>query len=109
MKITQCKTCPWRKDSRCSDIPNYDIELHKSLRETIAVNDGNLSKINQQMKIMACHYSDDKNNIHCAGWLHNQLGVGNNIQLRVSMMRNKNISEIVIDGEQVDNFEDTFK
>lgn len=109
MKVEQCPTCPWKKETKCSDIPNYDRQLHESLRETIAGSDGNVSKINQPIKNMACHYSTETENVYCAGWLHNQSGIGNNIQLRVSMMRNKNISKIVIDGEQVDSFEETFK
>lgn len=109
MKVEQCKTCPWRKDSKCSDIPNYDIELHKSLKETIAGSDGNLSKVNQILKAMSCHYSlDENNNIYCVGWLNNQLGVGNNIQLRFAMRKN-NISDVIVDGEQVNKFQDTFK
>lgn len=108
MKVEQCQTCPWKKETKCENIPNYDPQLHESLRETIAGSDGNLSKINQPIKIMACHYSTETENIHCAGWLHNQLGVGNNIQLRLSM-RNDNISEILIDGEQVESFDETFK
>lgn len=108
MKIKQCPTCPWKVSSKCSNIPNYSRQLHENLQQTIAESDGNLSEIGEPLKIMACHYSDDGNNIYCAGWLHNQLGVGNNIPLRMSM-RTTGISEIVIDGEQIQTFEETFE
>lgn len=96
------------KGTKCKNIPNYNLEYHQSLANTIAGDDGNLSKVNEPLKAMACHYSTDKKNLYCAGWLHNQLGVGNNIQLRLSM-RSNDISDVVVDGEQVDNFDQTFK
>jgi hypothetical protein len=49
----------------------------------------------------------DKNAEHCVGWLHNQLDVGNNISLRMSMMSCENIKDLKIVGEQHKKFEDT--
>lgn len=60
MKVEQCKTCPWKKGTKCKNIPNYNLEYHQSLANTIAGDDGNLSKVNEPLKAMACHYSTDK-------------------------------------------------
>lgn len=54
---------------------------------------------------MACHEGHDA---HCIGWLHNQLGVGNNIGLRLQMMNCENIRHIRLDGDQHETLEDTF-
>lgn len=56
---------------------------------------------------MACHHSRDENFEHCVGWLYNQLGVGNNIGLRMSMMNYDNVRDLKIVGEQHEKFEDT--
>jgi hypothetical protein len=45
--------------------------------------------------------------MYCVGWLHNQLGVGNNIGLRIKMMKCDNIAEMKVYGEQHRRFEDT--
>ena len=107
--IQQCKTCPWKKSSKVADIPNYNCSLHKSLIDTIADDEGNLSKIGQQIKIMACHYSKDGAEKECVGWLNNQLGAGNNIPLRMRMMHCSNITDIKLDGLQKETFEETFQ
>jgi len=70
MKLTQtkqCKTCPWKANSTVADIPNYSIDRHKNLINTIADDTGNLSKINEPLKIMACHYSTDNKESACIG------------------------------------------
>ncbi len=55
---------------------------------------------------MACHESSDGNESPCVGWLHNQLGVGNNIPLRIWAMKEK-IGKLTLIGEQHETFEDT--
>ncbi|MFB2970413.1 DUF6283 family protein [Aerosakkonema sp. BLCC-F183] len=106
--LQQCKTCPWKKEAKCSDIPNYNRSLHEKLSDTIAESDGNLSRINDiKIKAMACHYSKDNDEQYCVGWLHNQLGVGNNIPLRLKMIGSS--IKIVLDGEQKRSFDETFE
>jgi hypothetical protein len=58
---------------------------------------------------MACHHSKDtdENAEHCVGWLNHQLGRGNNIGLRISMMRCENIKDLKVVGEQHERFEHT--
>ena len=55
---------------------------------------------------MACHESPIGKETHCVGWLMNQLGPGNNIALRLEM-RNYDLSQVQLDGEQHETFEDT--
>jgi len=109
MKRQQCKTCPWRKGSKCANIPKYDLDLHQDLVETIADEGGNLSKLGQPVAIMGCHYSSDKKQIPCVGWLHNQIGDGNNIPLRIWFSDNYPNDSIKVDGEQKQNFQQTFE
>ena len=66
--LQQCKTCPWKKGNKCSDIPNYDRVLHESLIDRIADSTGNLSEVYAPgIKLMACHYSEDGNEKYCVG------------------------------------------
>ncbi len=112
MKLTQtkqCRTCPWKMRSRVADIPNYERSLHESLINTIANKYGNISRINEPLRIMACHYSKDDAELECIGWLMNQLGAGNNIPLRIRMMGCSNIREIELDGAQKQTFGETFE
>jgi hypothetical protein len=105
-KVKQCKTCPWRKDADPFDIPNgYSVELHEKLRGTIA-KPGDVCGMRDDRHIMACHYSEPGKEFACAGWLHHQLGVGNNIWLRLALM-NGSMPLPEIDGEQHETFEDT--
>lgn len=104
--VKQCKSCPWRVDCEPDkDIPNgYCVELHESLCKTIR---SGLESIPQgHMHVMACHYSKPGEEFYCAGWIHNQLGVGNNIGVRLGVMSERiPVPEIV--GEQHERFEDT--
>ncbi|MCU0547274.1 MAG: DUF6283 family protein [Oscillatoriaceae cyanobacterium Prado104] len=106
----QCKTCPWRAGATVADIPNYSIEQHQSLRNTIAI-DGDISGIGRYYKIhkMACHQPTNNDEPYeCVGWLHNQLGIGNNIPLRISMAHCENAKDIQVTGQQKKHFEETF-
>lgn len=104
--VKQCKSCPWRVDcDPDNDIPNgYCRGLHASLQKTIA-KDASLPT-SATMHIMACHYSKPGTEFACAGWLHNQMGIGNNIGVRLALMSGKfPIPEVV--GTQHERFEDT--
>jgi hypothetical protein len=106
LQTKQCKTCPWKKSAKVADIPNYSRDRHCNLINTIA-HPGDISKINQPLKVMACHHSSENKEYECIGWLYNQLGSGN-IILRMQMMRCSNVKEIDIDGEQKNTFDETF-
>ena len=106
----QCKTCPWRVDSKVKNIPNYCSQQHQDLEQTITDDRDIIQQVfDSQLKIMACHHSDDNNSIYCVGWLYNQLGTGNNIRLRIKFMSCANINELEVIGKQVKSFKDTFK
>ena len=103
--IAQCKSCPWRIDRvPDKDIPNYREELHKNLTSTIA-NPGEV-RFGGVRHVMACHYSKPGAEFACAGWIHNQRGVGNNIGVRLALMSGA-MPVPEIDGEQHERFEDT--
>ena len=55
---------------------------------------------------MACHYSKPGEEFVCAGWLHHQLGVGNNISVRLAVATRK-LPVPEVDGEQHESFEAT--
>ena len=101
-RVMQCEKCPWRVETDPHDIPNgYCETKHRALESTIAKpSDGFLGPV----AAMACHETHDA---HCLGWLMNQIGVGNNIGLRIQMMNCENASKIRLKGEQHATFEDT--
>lgn len=103
-RTKQCKKCPWKVSVDPLTIPDgYSVEKHKALSCTIAKD----ASFNKELKVMACHESSNDKPEHCIGWLNNQLGPGNNIPLRISMMHCSNISSIELDGLQHATFEDT--
>lgn len=101
-KTKQCEKCPWRVSVNPHDIPDgYDIEKHLSLADTIA-EPGGMPEMH--FKAMACHEADE---IYCVGWLHNQLGEGQNNSLRFRFLTCENAKEIEVVGKQHPNFWDT--
>ena len=103
-RTVQCVKCPWRAEVDPRDIPNgYCETKHRALAETIA-KPGDISGLTRPLRVMACHETDEA---HCIGWVHNQLGDGNNIALRLRMADCQNISKLRLRGEQHPNFEST--
>lgn len=108
LKLTrtkQCKYCPWKKDADLTKIPNYDPIQHQQLEKTIVAEQ--YEAIYKPIQAMACHCSTQKKQTFCVGWLHNQLGAGNNITLRLKMRNYQNISDLKISGEQYQTFNET--
>lgn len=105
--LKQCKSCPWKVDCvPARDIPGYKREMHKKLSKTIK--SGFESIIPGNREVMACHYSQPGKEIYCAGWLDNQLGVGNNLGIRMAVMRGV-MPVPEVHGDQHDRFEDTLR
>ena len=104
-KTKQCKNCPWRVDSDPYAIPGYSPEMHQDLDSTIA--EQGAINFGREIRAMACHDSPDNQQYHCIGWLDNQLGIGNNIGLRLMMSKCENAHEIKVFGDQYERFEDT--
>lgn len=79
------------------------------MEKTIA--DPNKTTLGDTVNAMACHESpvnvDDEDLDICIGWLHHQLGRGNNIALRYQFIHCKNRKDIEVFGEQHLNFKDT--
>jgi len=107
-RTKQCAKCPWKVSTNPHEIPDGYCEIkHANLKNTIA-KEASLESLNQkEMHVMACHHSNGRDEMYCVGWLHNQLGVGNNIALRIQMLRCENIGKLKIVGEQHKKFEDT--
>ena len=56
---------------------------------------------------MACHETPPGEELPCVGWLANQLGLGNNLGLRMRALSDKSLFNFELDGDQHDRFEDT--
>lgn len=104
-RTSQCQKCPWIVGVNPHDIPNeYSEEKHRNLEATICT-EANLKDLEKgEIKIMACH---EKHDTHCIGWLNNQIGIGNNIPMRMKMFFCDNADKIRLRGEQHQNFNDT--
>ena len=102
-RVKQCAKCPFKVSTDPYDIPNGYCEVkHADLDKTIA-RDINFGAMN----VMACHHSEGDDQMYCVGWLNQQLGVGNNIGLRMRMVSCENIEELKTYGQQHQRFEDT--
>jgi hypothetical protein len=103
-RVRQCEKCPWKTPTNPHDIPDgYSEELHRSLAGTIA-EPGSLRGTG---KAMACHEHAKGDEVHCVGWLYNQMTVGNNIPLRMQLLSCENLQHVRTDGPQHERFEDT--
>lgn len=105
-RTVQCAKCPWKVATNPTEIPgDYSLELHKGLADTIA----EPGSLQSTCRVMACHHAmpGDEVDHYCVGYLYNQLGVGNNIPLRLKMLSYANAKDIAIKGEQHQRFEDT--
>ena len=103
-RLNQCAKCPWKVGVDPHDIPDgYSVDAHRALSRTIA-EPGSLARTQAAMQ---CHEHGPDDPAHCVGWLHNQIGHGNNIRLRLSVMSCKNIRGMKVTGQQHERFEDT--
>ncbi len=110
-RTTQCAKCPWRVDVDPHDIPDgYSVEQHRALVGTIAPPPGEqvpgLFEA-RPIRVMSCHEHTLAEEVECIGWLSNQMGPGNNIQLRMKLMDCENFRQLQTVGEQHQRFEDT--
>lgn len=106
-RVHQCKKCPWKVGTNPHEIPgNYCEQKHRDLQNTIA-NGFEPGQLSGPLHIMACHHSKPGKEDYCIGWLNNQLGVGNNIALRLKFRNCTNIMDVVTTGPQHQRFEDT--
>lgn len=104
-RVRQCGKCPWKVGIDPHDIPDgYCETKHRLLASTIA-EPGVLPRA--PGAAMACHEHPVGDEAHCVGWLWNQMGIGNNLGLRLALMSCENAHAIQVDGEQHQNFEDT--
>lgn len=76
------------------------------MENTIAKMDGQIPIVMKELRVMACHESPMENEQSCIGWLHNQMGAGNNILLGMKMRNCTNFQDIKLRGDQHQTFED---
>ena len=102
----QCKACPWRKDAKLEDIPDYNRSQHHGL-EACSKTDCALTRT---LRVMACHETTGQGEQACVGWVLNQLGPGNNITLRMRVATGRlDVSEFETFGPQYETFEETLR
>jgi hypothetical protein len=110
--MKQCKKCPWLVGVDPRDIPNgYTREAHCLLESTIA-REGVLFDSRGSLgplRMMACHESPVGMERVCVGWAYNQLGVGNNLRLRLRATRTGEFDNLELRGEQHLTFEATLR
>ena len=101
-RTRRCKLCPWRTDVDRRDISNgYSETTHRALVNTIAApGDLELALDPATHQAMSCHEQAPGAEAHCVGWLVNQLGVGDNIALRLAMLDCENVGDLRTVGEQ---------
>lgn len=101
----QCKKCPWKVSTNPNEIPDgYSKDLHADLKDTIA-NPGEF--LLRSIRAMACHETPIGKELPCVGWIHNQMGVGNNIGLRLQVATGGIDGNVEVVGEQHQRFEYT--
>ena len=100
----QCQKCPWKTSTDPHDIPNgYDVEKHRGLRRTIA-EPGTLG-FGGGLRMMACHESNARGGeLPCVGWIHHQMGDGNNLALRMAAISGSIDVNVETVGPQHPNF-----
>ncbi|NTF18086.1 hypothetical protein G6L37_06685 [Agrobacterium rubi] len=104
-RVRQCDKCPWKVSTDPRDIPDgYCETKHRGLASTIA-EPGAMPR--GPGAAMSCHEHPIGDEAHCVGWLNHQIGVGNNLGLRIALMNCTNAHAIKVDGEQHETFEDT--
>lgn len=106
MPRKQCSACPWKKSTDPNEIPNgYCATKHAELSSTIA-DPGNI-QVSDGLRMMACHETSVGAEKPCVGWLVHQLGVGNNIGLRLAIIRGRVDANVRTVGPQHERFEST--
>lgn len=105
MTRRQCEKCPWKKGTDPRAIPKgYSEKRHAALRSTIA-EPAHLSF--GPLRMMACHEMPRGCELPCVGWLAQQLGVGNNLALRLLVISGRVDGDVETVGPQHERFEDT--
>lgn len=105
--LAQCAKCPWKVSTDPTTIPGgYSKEKHEALTSTIQA-PGSFAAAFGPVRVMACHETPVGAERPCSGWLANQLGIGNNLGLRLKAMdgRYKTLRTF---GPQHPNLEATF-
>lgn len=105
MARKQCKKCPWKMSTNPLEIPgSYDIEKHRSLEDSTIADPGNVLG---SRGVMACHETTVGSELPCVGWLSHQIGIGENIGLRIACTTGIIDGDVETVGLQHQTFRDT--
>jgi hypothetical protein len=98
----QCVSCPWRVEViPARDVPDYDPGIYARMRATLR---SGLGSMQGTRIVMECH-NGKRQDRACAGWLHHQIGVGNNLGVRIAVACGRLPAPKVI-GEQHETLDD---
>lgn len=104
----QCTKCPWKVSTNPHDIPGGYCSLkHEALGSTLAAPGSILQACENALHIMACHETPAGEELPCVGWLHHQLGVGNNLGLRMACSAGQVDGNYELVGDQHETLSDT--
>jgi Family of unknown function (DUF6283) len=105
-KRKQCTHCPWKLSTNPHEIPNgYSTTKHRSLLSTVRPG---LESLVGGLRMMACHESKVGKELPCVGWIANQAGIGNNLGLRLALLRGVVDGNVETVGPQHETLEETF-
>lgn len=97
-EVRQCGSCPWRAAVvPARDVPDYAPGIYARMKASLRT--GIESAGEETRIVMECHNGKRGANRACAGWMHHQLGVGNNIGVRLRVMAG-HLPAPKIDGAQ---------
>jgi len=96
----QCATCPWRADVDPRDIPGGHGHV---VPEKLAVHTpSGVESLAHDLRVATCHEAAIGAKLPCVGWLVHQLGPGNNLAVRVAVLRGSLDANVRTIGEQRD-------
>jgi len=84
------------------DVPDFDPGIYERMKNSLR--EGLTSMVEKTRLVMECHNGKRGANRPCAGWLHHQLGVGNNLGVRMAVITGR-LPPPKVFGEQHESLE----
>lgn len=84
------------------DVPDYDPGIYDRMRASLRTGIETVTAATHL--IMECHNGKRGANRPCAGWLHHQIGIGNNLGMRLKVMTGR-LPVPKISGDQHEDLE----
>ena len=99
----QCKLCPWKVSTR-GRIPNGFAFEGEDLEDLFIADPGSYTGTDMKQQ---CHETTDDAPLPCVGWLNHQLGIGNNLRLRMEVLCGSIDANVETVGRQHTRISDT--